>query len=244
MNSKLRALMFAVTTLAIAGPVQGQSAEPPPVVVELFTSQGCSSCPPADALIHAMAARKDLIVLSLPVDYWDYLGWKDTLASPANTRRQRAYAYARGDGEVYTPQVVSGGRFHAVGSNKASVEEAIARARRTLAEHPVDITVTGAGPDQSISIAKSSTPMSKPSTLVLVSVKTETSVAIGRGENRGATVLYTNAVRDWKVLAQWRGEALSLKLPADAQAPAAKLRHAVLLQDGEAGPIVAARWVD
>src|SRR5204863_4556873 len=99
-------------------------------VVELFTSQGCSSCPPADKLLAELAADPSLVAMSVPIDYWDYLGWKDTLADPHNTARQKAYAHARGDGQVYTPQVVVNGALHALGSDKAAIEVAIAASRK------------------------------------------------------------------------------------------------------------------
>src|SRR5499425_3916197 len=99
-------------------------------VIELFTSQGCSSCPAADKLVGEFANDPTLVSMSLPIDYWDYLGWKDTLADPRNTARQKAYAHARGDGQVYTPQVVVNGSLHALGSDKAAIELAIAASRK------------------------------------------------------------------------------------------------------------------
>src|SRR5215467_15450664 len=102
----------------------------PRAVVELFTSQGCSSCPPADKLLGELTADRSLVAVSVPVDYWDYLGWKDTLADPRNSARQKAYAHARGDGQVYTPQVVVNGILHALGSDKAAIEVAIAASRK------------------------------------------------------------------------------------------------------------------
>jgi len=103
-----------------------------PVVVELFTSQGCSSCPPADALLGKLATRKDLIAMSLPITYWDMLGWKDTLASEDNTRRQKAYAATMGRGGVYTPQIIVEGTADVVGSQSDAVLSAIAEAERRL----------------------------------------------------------------------------------------------------------------
>src|SRR5260370_15807759 len=94
-------------------------------VVELFTSQGCSSCPPADELLAELAGDPSLVAISVPIDYWDYLGWKDTLADPRNTARQKAYAHARGDGQGYTPQAIVNGRIPALGSDKAAIEHAI-----------------------------------------------------------------------------------------------------------------------
>src|SRR6266436_5087035 len=111
-------LASAVVLLCSMGPHSSAQAEPR-AVVELFTSQGCSSCPPADKLLSELAADPSLVAISVPIDYWDYLGWKDTLADHRNTARQKAYAHTRGDGQVYTPQVVVNGSLHALGSDKA-----------------------------------------------------------------------------------------------------------------------------
>ena len=117
MTSGLRAGLAAVVVLAASAAVAG-----PLAVVELFTSQGCSSCPPADAALRDLARRTDLIALTMPVDYWDYLGWRDTLAQPAFTARQRAYAATRGDRQVFTPQVVVNGKGACLGSDAAALE--------------------------------------------------------------------------------------------------------------------------
>ena len=128
LNSKIPGLATAIfCVLFLAGallqPAPAKSRLP--VVVELYNSQGCNSCPPADKLLGRLAKRDDVIALTFNVDYWDYLGWKDTLADPANTKRQRQYASSMGDLNVYTPQMVIGGRQHVVGSNSAAVAAAI-----------------------------------------------------------------------------------------------------------------------
>ena len=119
------ALVVGSASTANAGKASNTAATPV-TVIELFTSQGCSSCPTADALLESYADRPDVVALTLPVDYWDYLGWKDTLASPKFSARQRTYAKARGDGRVYTPQVVINGLQHAVGSSATDIDRAIA----------------------------------------------------------------------------------------------------------------------
>src|ERR1700741_5209609 len=124
-----RCLAYAAVVICSSVPLQPAYAEPR-AVIELFTSQGCSSCPPADQLLGELADDPSLVSVSVPVDYWDYLGWKDTLADPRNTARQKAYAHARGDGQVYTPQVVVNGSLHALGSDKAAIELAIAASRK------------------------------------------------------------------------------------------------------------------
>src|SRR3954463_8101177 len=123
-----RSLAIAVVCLSSAASLSVAEAEPRGVI-ELFTSQGCSSCPPADKLVGELALDPSLVSLSLPIDYWDYLGWKDTLADPRNTARQKAYSKVRGDREVYTPQVVVNGSLHALGSDQGAIEKAIAKSQ-------------------------------------------------------------------------------------------------------------------
>jgi hypothetical protein len=123
-------LAYAVIVVYCAAAPYSLAQAEPRAVIELFTSQGCSSCPPADQLLGELADDPSLVSVSVPVDYWDYLGWKDTLADPRNTARQKAYAHARGDGQVYTPQVVVNGSLHALGSDKAAIELAIAASRK------------------------------------------------------------------------------------------------------------------
>src|SRR3954470_23551246 len=122
-------LAYVVAVTCSTGALTSAEAEPR-AVIELFTSQGCSSCPPADKLIGQLADDPTLVAISLPIDYWDYLGWKDTLAKPAHTARQRAYAQLRGDRAVYTPQVVVNGAVHVQGSDKEAIDRAIAQTRQ------------------------------------------------------------------------------------------------------------------
>ena len=121
----MRLRAFAIAGLCVLVGTMAEAGTVRPVVVELYTSQGCNSCPPADALLGKLAQRPDVIALSLPITYWDMLGWKDTLASDSNTRRQKAYAMAMGHGGVYTPQIIVDGVQDIVGSRVASVEAAI-----------------------------------------------------------------------------------------------------------------------
>src|SRR5476649_159070 len=125
-----RHIAFAAAALCAASITPPAAAEEPRAVIELFTSQGCSSCPAADKLLGELAQDPSLLTISLPVDYWDYLGWKDTLALHGHTSRERGYADVRGDREVYTPQVVVNGVAHVLGSDKAAIENAIAQTRR------------------------------------------------------------------------------------------------------------------
>lgn len=232
-----RTIVAGLTALAVAGMVNVAGAGPR-AVVELFTSQGCPSCPPADRLLGELAERDDVLALSYNVDYWDYLGWKDTLASHDFSERQKAYAAARGDRQVYTPQMVVNGGEHVVGSNRPAVEAAIDRAAGALPV-PVDLALT---PDAiEVRIGAASGPKAK-GTIWLVMYDSAVSVPIERGENRGETVTYHNAVRKVRPIAMWKGEAMTVDLPRSEQAQARSKNCAVLLQaetpGGEPGPIL------
>jgi hypothetical protein len=230
----------AIAGVLIAG---GPAASEPKAVLELFTSQGCSSCPPADKLIGEYADRDDVLALSFNVDYWDYLGWKDTLANPDNTERQRAYASARGDRQVYTPQVVVNGREHVIGSKKAEIESAMARGPGL----PVKIGLTEKDDAITVSLAKEDS-VAHNATLWLVFYKSEVTVPIERGENTGKTVTYSNVVKKLRPIAMWKGDALSVDLPKSEMAKAKTKRCAVLLQTeteaGLPGPILGAAMLD
>lgn len=209
MTRRATMALFVALAATIGGPAAAQT---PRAVVELFTSQGCSSCPPADALMGELAKDRDLIVLTLPVDYWDYLGWKDTLALPAFTARQKAYAERRGDGQIYTPQAVVDGLVHVVGSDRSEIEAAVASARGKAGALavPVGIVETGAGVAVTVGGAGAG---AKTGALWIMPVARARSVAIGRGENRGRSVTYSNVVRGVVKLADWSGAPLKLDVP-------------------------------
>jgi hypothetical protein len=181
------------------------AAEPKPVV-ELFTSQGCSSCPAADRVIGELAAEGRVIALSVPVDYWDYLGWKDTLAQHAHSLRQRGYAGARGDRQVYTPQVVVNGTTQVIGSDRAAIEAACKSAAKTTV--PVILTRNGDNVEFDIGAGQGA-----PASVWLLAVAHATPVEIGRGENHGRTVTYSNVVRSWQRVAEWTGSPIKSSVP-------------------------------
>lgn len=210
MNYRHIALAAALIGTSIAG---SASAEPR-AVIELFTSQGCSSCPAADKLAGELAHDSSLLIMSLPVDYWDYLGWKDTLALHGHTVRQRAYAAARGDREVYTPQIVVNGVVHVLGSDKAAIENAIEQTRRAAAPLSVPVTMTVADGKVTVNVPAASGDNSK-GEVWLCSVSSKVPVAIGRGENSGRTLTYTNVVRGWVKLGEWTGKAQTFSLPVN-----------------------------
>ena len=196
-------------------------------VVELFTSQGCSSCPPADKLLGELAHRDDVLALSLPVDYWDYIGWKDTLASPDFSARQRAYAKARGDRAVYTPQAVVNGLVHLVGSDKRSLARAIRQTDRQ--RRHVAVEADRKNGEMIVSIGGGEA--AGPARVLLVLFDPRETVEIGRGENAGRTITYHNVVRKIVSLGDWNGEPQRFTLPT----PAEGRRAAIILQDGPEG---------
>ena len=217
------------------------SAEPVTAVIELFTSQGCSSCPPADQLLGELAERPGVLALSMPVDYWDYLGWKDTFADHAYTERQRGYATARGDGQVYTPQVVVNGLEHAVGSRASEIDKAVATSWSAVRNQAVAVSSRVEGDTVVIDVGASPAGVkAKPATVWVVHVLRHGEVAIKRGENSGLKVVYTNVVRKLTPVGAWTGQALSIKL-AKAELMATKSDGcAVLLQADGQGPMLGA----
>lgn len=217
----------------------------PRAVVELFTSQGCSSCPPADALLHTLAADPDVIALSFPVDYWDYLGWKDTLASPRNSDRQRAYAKARGDGAIYTPQAVVNGMTHVNGSVKADITSAITQTNRELENIRVPLWFWQERNTLNIATGAAVGSPGKPvkeATIWLGVVQSVATVEIKKGENAGKQLVYTNIVREMTPIGLWRGQAMKIQIPRAAVMLAETQKSVVLIQEGKAGPIIAAAW--
>ncbi len=237
MNYRHIAFVGALICTASALPPAAGAAEPR-AVIELFTSQGCSSCPAADKLLAELSHDPTLVTLSLPVDYWDYLGWKDTLALHGHSDRERAYADARGDREVFTPQVVVNGMVPVLGSDKAAIEQAIVKTRQSAAPLTVPVTLTVA--DGKVSVTVPAAEGEGGSAEVWLCPITATAqVAIERGENRGHTLTYTNVVRRWVKLGVWTGKAETFSVPV-ASLPDGDFslqdidRVAVVLQNGVA----------
>ena len=195
-------------------------------VVELFTSQGCSSCPAADRLLGELANDPTLVSMSLPIDYWDYLGWKDTLAEPRNTARQRAYSKLRPDREVYTPQVVVNGSFHALGSDQAAIEKMIAKSRQNTSALALPVSVSVA----SGKLNASFTGDGRSAEVWVVGLAKAITVVINRGENKGKTITYYNVARSWHKLASPDGKTWSIPL-AEIDGEGVS-RAAVLVQGG------------
>ncbi len=209
-------------------------------IVELFTSEGCSSCPPADRFLGELAKRQDILALSWNVDYWDYLGWQDTLALPENTARQRAYNHALGKTGVYTPQMIIDGRHDVVGSRR---EDALAFiAKEAKKKWAVSVILAGSGDNRKVEVG-AGTPK-EPATVWLISYDRVRKVAIERGELAGQTMIYHDVVRSVENLGQWDGNPVSFNVDLYGLSADGRDAAAVLVQEGEAGPILGAARFD
>ena len=207
------------------------------MVVELFTSQGCSSCPPADRLLAQLAEREDVIALSLHVDYWDYLGWQDTFADPKFTERQHAYRDAWSKNVVYTPQMVVNGARDVPATDGRAVTAAIAEARSPAPL--LEVSIEPEGGMLKCRIAPGPEPVT--GTVWIAKYKMSATVQIARGENAGRTMTYHNVVTSLMRMGQWQGsEAEEVEMPH----PEPGEGVAVWIQDGPAGPILAAAKVE
>jgi hypothetical protein len=226
-----RAALAALAVSSMSG--SALAADPSrPTVVELFQSQGCSSCPPANAVLNGIADRPDVLALSFPVTYWDRLGWKDTFAHPAYTARQWEYSRAGGRTHVSTPQMIVNGRGVLVGSRKEQVEAFIRRYDRGASGPAIAVTAGR------VTIGRGRA--AKPANVWLVRYDPRVhNVPIRAGENGGRTLPHKNIVRAIHLLGKWTGDAASFSIPASAKT----YRSAVLVQDGPGGAILAARKI-
>lgn len=237
----MRALVLPLLLLAACDRAPDAAPRPAmaprPVVVELFTSQGCSSCPQADEALAGYSRDPNLVAISRPVTYWDDLGWRDTLARQANTDRQRAYVARGVADEAYTPQAVIQGQVALVGGRTGAIHRAVdeAAARpgpRLIVERDGDariLALAGAAPHGA--------------EIRLLALRRRVPVAIGRGENRGQTVDYVNVVVDEQVIGAWRGGPLRLAVPAARLAVPTADRYAIIVQEPNAGAILAGGYL-
>jgi hypothetical protein len=188
----------------------------PRAVIELFTSQGCSSCPAADKILGELSKDPSIVALSLPIDYWDYLGWKDTLADTRFTARQKAYSHVRGDRDVYTPQVIVNGSIHVVGNDRASIENAMRMTRENSDVMSVPVSMSVSSKQINISVAPASAEHPTDHGEVWIcAISKAVPIAIGRGENRGREVTYHNVVRNWLKVGDWSGKAGTWSVPIE-----------------------------
>ncbi|GAA3872709.1 DUF1223 domain-containing protein [Celeribacter arenosi] len=228
-------MSFALACAGTVAQAQDTQSTRVPVVVELFTSQGCSSCPPADAMMNELATRENVIALSLHVDYWDYIGWKDHFAQPKFTLRQKAYAKAAGKRTIYTPQIIVQGADHVIGNKPMKLAELIDR--RMTRDAPPAVGLIARRDGTTLTIHLTPVAAGLPVMRVqLVRYKPHERVAIGRGENAGREIDYSNIVTEWTVLRDWDGLG-----PLSIEAPVAGTdKAAVIVQANGAGPILAA----
>ncbi len=226
------ALVLGGAIVAMGEAVTSSVRAEPRAVLELFTSQGCSSCPAADRLAGELARDPSLVVMTLSVDYWDYLGWKDTLAVPGHAGRQRAYAKARGDREVYTPQIVVNGIAHAIGSDKAAIERTIAETRRAAAPLKLSVAAKVVGENLVVEVPGAQGMRGE---VWLCPISGSVPVKIARGENKGRTVTYSNVVRRWVKLGEFTGKAETYSIPVSMIGSGDIDRFAVVVQGGQAG---------
>ena len=227
------AALASVLCLAMPAAIRAEEVDQP-VVVELFTSQGCASCPPADALMHKLVEREDVLALAFHVDYWDYIGWKDVFADPTYTQRQKDYARAMGRNMVHTPQMIVMGQEDVHAADPLKVGDAIKRHQTGAQPVALDLTATAAGVEISVQ-ARGALPKGA-MRVDVVRFTPLRRVSISRGELAGRTMAYANIVEDWQQIAEWDGQEdlnLTVPLPGDQSL-------AVLVQEAGSGPIIAA----
>ncbi len=230
----MRAVLAVLTIMAAAlMPASLRAGDGAPVLVELYTSQGCSSCPPADALLAEIADRDDVIALSLHVDYWDYIGWKDSFARPEFTARQKAYARAAGHRTIYTPQMIVNGVEHVVGAKPMKLADAVMRHH----ERPARVALSLARKGNRLMVSARPLVPSLPSRMFvqLVRYLPSATVSISRGENAGRTITYRNIVTHWAPVGRWDGQSpLELELAISGKEPVV-----VVIQEEGPGEVIA-----
>ncbi|MDE2329398.1 MAG: DUF1223 domain-containing protein [Bradyrhizobium sp.] len=245
-NSSIARWSGALGVCAIVAIIRPAQATDPRAVVELFTSQGCSSCPPADRLMGELSKDPSIIALSMPIDYWDYLGWKDTLADSRFSALQRAYSHMRGDRDVYTPQAVINGSVHVIGSDRPGIENAIEETGKTngVMSVPVSMSVTGRQINVSVAASRSG-PAAMRGEVWICSVSKAVPISIGRGENRGREITYYNVVRNLLKVGDWNGTPSSWTVPLENISRDGVDAAAVYVQDGNRdrpGPMLGAAY--
>jgi hypothetical protein len=228
MRRTFRDLLVLIACLGASAPAFAA----PKAVVELFTSQGCSTCRSADEYMAELADRDDVVALSLHVDYWDYLGWKDTFGSPEHSERQSAYGAGSGDRKVYTPQIVVNGTAKFVGGDRPAIEAAIGDGAL-----PVPVALAYENDKLEIRVGPNIRPAPWRTTIRLVLYTSTASVGIQKGENSGSTITYRNIVREIRPIGMWDGPLVAISLPADEILTEGADGCAVLVQEeGQTGP--------
>lgn len=238
-----RPLMPIAAVLAIAASVAYASAEEavkskPVGVVELFTSQGCSNCPKADRAIESLAGRSDVVTIAYHVDYWNYMGWQDTLSAKENTERQYGYAKTLGIRNVFTPQIVLNGVHDTKLTNPDGIVAALKQLGGTDHAMPVAVSAVLSPEEMTITIGDSVAPGVEKADVVVAYFRKHSMVEIQKGENQGKKIVYRNAVTKLETVGMWEGKALTVKLPAAVLAKRGFDGCAILLQshDGDDNP--------
>ena len=227
-------ILLAATTISFAQKDAGAEGSRPLTVVELFTSQGCSSCPPADKFLGDLALKgdsDDVLALSFHVDYWNNLGWPDPYSSAENTQRQKTYANRMNLRYVYTPQMVVQGQLQTTGSDRRKIQGFIDKARKMPR---IDVNLIRSGDSLTVEIAQATHPVS--ADVFMVVFDNEHTTTVKRGENRGRTITNRNVVRSMSHIADWRGEAVQLASPINGSGDAC----AVIVQARDTGAILGA----
>ncbi|MCY4239129.1 MAG: DUF1223 domain-containing protein [Rhodospirillaceae bacterium] len=240
--AKIRAVVLAwlaLPVLAIHIPVAGAQPAKRWVVVELFTSQGCYSCPPADRFLGKLAKRKDVLALSFHVDYWNYLGWRDPYSSHQATRRQRSYAWAMKRRSVYTPQIVVDGTLQGIGSYTGTINGLI-DLRKQAQDSGVTVAIRNGA--KSLTVSLKGGLQFGDCTVWLVYFDNKHTTAIPRGENAGKTLTYYNVVREFRRAAVYKGKNLEFPLPRSSKNGPKHDNIAVIVQRPRGGQIVGAAW--
>jgi hypothetical protein len=234
MISRVFRLFLAMTgAMALSVGLTAKPAAADPVLVELFTSQGCSSCPPADKLLGELSQRNGVVALAFHVDYWDYIGWKDKFAKAEYTERQKDYRDALNLRTLYTPQMVIDGRLDVVGSERSEVESSIGSA---AAAAKLPLTITESGGKLRVTAPAVEIDQARPATLWLAIYSRRSETPVERGENAGSTLVEYNIVREIRSLGPWNGNAIDLALDVDASD--SKMGCAVILQADGNGPVL------
>lgn len=221
----LTSILLAIPSLAFAAR--------PPIVVELFTAQGCASCGEANQYLGKLADKAGVLALTFPVDYWDYLGWQDTFAKPEFAERQRAYVKRLELREPYTPQIVIDGHAQVGGLQTDKVDRLLAKAQRDP-RNPPDMAYIGA---RRVDVGSGAAPRGGAEVWLVRYDPSEQEVVVRTGDNRGKTVAHTNVVREMVRLGTWRGRPTAYRLPASEQAG---LETAVIVQTRDGGRVIAA----
>jgi hypothetical protein len=243
MTGRAAALLSAIGLIGwiASAPLAHADDAAAPIVVELFTSQGCSSCPPADALLGDLSKRSDVLTLGFHVDYWDYIGWKDPYASKVATKRQKLYAESFKASFVYTPQMVVNGVAENVGSDRSAIEAAVEKAKTRVGVHPSLMLERRADGGLLVHVGAAET--KRPATVWLACFDRQRSTVVPRGENAGSTLTNYHIVRHFESLGTWKGQILDLTIGPDEVAEYAGKPDqdmAVLVQTDGVGPILAA----